>query len=143
MKLSVVLLSYNTRDLTEQALRSTIVALDGIESEVFVVDNASMDGSAEMVSEKFPDVNLYVNADNIGFSSGNNKALSKVCGSYVLLINTDTIVHRNAFKKMVDFLDKHPEAGAVGCKILNPDGTLQLDSRRGFPTPFAAFCKLS
>ena len=143
MKLSVVLLSYNTRDLTEQALRSTIVALDGIESEVFVVDNASIDGSAEMVSKKFPDVNLCVNADNIGFSSGNNKALSKVRGNYVLLINTDTIVHRNAFKTMVEFLDKHPEAGAVGCKILNPDGTLQLDSRRGFPTPFAAFCKMS
>ena len=143
MKLSVVLLSYNTRDLTEQALRSTFAALDGIESEVFVVDNASKDGSAEMVKEKFPNVQLLVNEENIGFSGGNNKALSKVCGNYVLLINTDTIVHRDAFKKLVEFLDAHPQAGAVGCKILNPDGTLQLDSRRGFPTPFAAFCKMS
>ena len=91
MKLSVVLLSYNTRDLTEQALRSTFAALDGIESEVFVVDNASKDGSAEMVKEKFPNVRLLVNEENIGFSGGNNKALSKVCGNYVLLINTDTV----------------------------------------------------
>ena len=143
MKLSVVLLSYNTRDLTEQALRSTLTALDGIQSETFVVDNASVDGSAEMIKEKFPEVTLIVNDKNIGFSGGNNKALSKVSGSYILLINTDTIVHRDAFKELVGFLDANPQAGAVGCKILNPDGTLQLDSRRGFPTPFAAFCKMS
>ena len=93
MKLSVVLLSYNTRDLTEQALRSTLTALDGIQSETFVVDNASVDGSAEMIKEKFPEVTLLVNDKNIGFSGGNNKALSKVSGSYILLINTDTIVH--------------------------------------------------
>ena len=143
MKLSVVLLSYNTRDLTEQALRSTLTALDGIQSETFVVDNASVDGSADMIKEKFPEVTLLVNDKNIGFSGGNNKALSKVSGSYILLINTDTIVRRDAFKELVGFLDAHPQAGAVGCKILNPDGTLQLDSRRGFPTPLAAFCKMS
>ena len=143
MKLSVVLLSYNTRDLTEQALRTTLTALEGIQSETFVVDNASVDGSVRMIKEKFPEVSLIVNDKNIGFSGGNNKALSKVSGSYILLINTDTIVHRDAFKELVGFLDAHPQAGAVGCKILNPDGTLQLDSRRGFPTPFAAFCKMS
>ena len=72
MKLSVVLLSYNTRDLTEQALRSTLTALDGIQSETFVVDNASVDGSGEMIKEKFPEVTLLVNDKNIGFSGGQN-----------------------------------------------------------------------
>ena len=72
-----------------------------------------------------------------------NVALRQVTGEYVLLINTDTIVRRDALHTMVEFLDAHPEAGACGCKILDPDGTLQLDSRRGFPTPLAAFCKMS
>ena len=143
MRLSVVFLSYNTRDLTKQALNSVLYAAECMEVEVFVVDNASVDGSADMVEEEFPQVKLIRNEDNVGFAAGNNVALQQVVGEYVLLINTDTIVRRDALLTMVDFLDAHPEAGACGCKILAPDGTLQLDSRRGFPTPVAAFCKMS
>ncbi|MBT6618972.1 MAG: glycosyltransferase, partial [Gemmatimonadetes bacterium] len=143
MRLSVVFLSYNTRDLTEQALRTVLDAAEGMAVEVFVADNASVDGSAEMVAEKFPQVKLIRNESNVGFAAGNNVALRRVVGEYVLIINTDTIVRRDTLSAMVDFLDAHPEAGACGCKILDPDGTLQLDSRRGFPTPLAAFCKMS
>ena len=143
MRLSVVFLNYNTRDLTRQALSSVLAAAEGLEVEIFVVDNASVDGSADMVAEEFPQVKLICNAANVGFAAGNNVALRQVTGEYALLINTDTIVRRDALRTMVEFLDAHPEAGACGCKILDPDGTLQLDSRRGFPTPLAAFCKMS
>jgi GT2 family glycosyltransferase len=143
MQLSVVLLSYNTRELTEQALRSVLAAVEDVEAEVFVVDNASVDGSADMVEEKFPQVHLLRNECNTGFAAGNNVALREVQGRYVLLLNTDTIVRRDTFKYLISFMEEHPQVGAVGCKILNPDGTLQLDSRRGFPTPIAAFCKMS
>ena len=143
MRLSVVFLSYNTRDLTRQALSAVLAAAEGLEAEIFVVDNASADGSADMVAEEFPQVKLIRNPANVGFAAGNNVALRQVVGEYALLINTDTIVRRDALRTMVEFLDAHPEAGACGCKILDPDGTLQLDSRRGFPTPLAAFCKMS
>ena len=143
MRLSVVFLSYNTRDLTEQALRTVLDAAEGVEVEIFVVDNASHDGSADMVAEKFPAVKLLRNEDNVGFAAGNNVALRQVVGEYVLIINTDTIVRRDTLRALAGFLDEHPEVGACGCKILDPDGTLQLDSRRGFPSPMAAFCKMS
>ena len=143
MRLSVVFLNYNTRDLTRQALSSVLAAVEGLEVEIFVVDNASADGSADMVAEEFPQVKLICNEANVGFAAGNNVALRQVTGEYALLINTDTIVRRDALRTMVEFLDAHPEAGACGCKILDPDGTLQLDSHRGFPTPLAAFCKMS
>ncbi len=143
MRLSVVFLNYNTRDLTRQALNSVLAAAEGLAVEIFVVDNASVDGSADMVAAEFPQVKLIRNAANVGFAAGNNVALQQVAGEYALLINTDTIVREDALRTMVAFLDAHPEAGACGCKILDPDGTLQLDSRRGFPTPLAAFCKMS
>ena len=141
--LSVVLLSYNTRDFTEGALRTVLEASAGLSVEVLVVDNASRDGSADMIAAKFPQVDLIRNPRNVGFSAGNNVALRRVRGRYVLLLNTDTIVRRDTLRRMVEFMDAHPEAGAVGCKILNPDGTLQLDSRRGLPTPMTSFCKMS
>jgi GT2 family glycosyltransferase len=143
MDLSVVLLSYNTREFTEGALRTVLEAADGLEAEVYLVDNASRDGSADMVEARFPRVKLLRNPRNVGFSAGNNVALRQVTGRHVLLLNTDTIVRRDTLRRMVEFMDSHPEAGAAGCRILNPDGTLQLDSRRGLPTPMAAFCKLS
>jgi hypothetical protein len=143
MDLSVVLVSYNTRDLLEQALRTALEAAAGLEVEVFVVDNASRDHSAKMVAEKFPQVKLIRSPRNLGFAGGNNLALRQVQGRHVLLLNTDTVVRRDTLRCLVGFLDAHPEAGAAGCKILNPDGTLQLACRRGFPTPMAAFCKVS
>lgn len=143
MDLSVVILSYNTRDLLAQTLRTVEDAVEGLAAEVIVVDNASRDGSAEMVEEQFPAARVIRNQQNIGFAAGNNVALRQVEGRHVLLLNSDTVVRRDTLRCLTAFLDEHPEAGAAGCKILNPDGTLQLSCRRGFPTPMAAFCKMS
>lgn len=141
--LSVVIPSYNTRDLMEQALRTVQEASGSIRVEVIVVDNASKDGSVEMVRQKFPDVVLICNERNLGFGGANNAAFARVRGRHVLLLNSDTIVRADSLQTMVAFMDAHPDAGAAGCRILNPDGTLQLDCRRGFPTPAAAFYKLT
>ena len=143
MDLSIVIPSYNTRELLEQALRTVMDAAEGLEVELLVVDNASRDGSAEMVASTFPQIELIRNEENVGFSAANNQALRRVKGRYVLLLNSDTIVRPDTLRCLVEFLDAHPHAGAIGCKILNPDGTLQLSCRRGPPTPMAAFCKMS
>ena len=142
MDLSVVILNYNVKSFLEQALRSTLAAMEGLDGEVYVVDNGSTDGSVEMVRASFPQVHLIANEENVGFARGNNIALVKCRGRTILLLNPDTVVHRDTLRVMVDFMDRHPEAGAAGCKILNPDGTLQLSCRRGFPTPGVAFFKI-
>ena len=141
--LTVVVPSYNTRDLMEQTLRTVLEASAGLQVEVIVVDNASRDGSAEMVEQNFPEIELIRNERNLGFAAANNIAFRRSRGRYVLLLNSDTIVRPDTLGCLVQFLDDHPEAAAAGCKILNPDGTLQLESRRSFPTPMAAFYKLS
>ena len=144
LDLSVVIPSYNTRELMEQALRTVQEASGGgLGVEIIVVDNASHDGSPEMVAESFPDVELIVNEANLGFAAACNQAFRRVRGRYILLLNSDTIVRPDTLRRLVEFLDQHPEAGAAGCKILNPDGTLQLESRRGFPTPAGALYKLA
>ena len=142
MDLSVVIVSYNVRRFLEQALRSVFAALEGLEGEVWVVDNASSDGSAQMVREQFPQVKLIANRENVGFARANNQAVERARGRYVLLLNPDTVVRQDTFRVMVRFMDEHPEAGAAGCKVLNPNGTLQLACRRGFPTPMVAFYKI-
>ena len=140
---SVVIPSYNTCDLMEQALRTVMEAAVDLEVEIFVVDNASSDGSPEMVKEKFPSVQLFCNTKNVGFAAANNAAFDHARGRHVLLLNSDTVVRPDTLRTLVTFLDDHPKAAAAGCKILNPDGTLQIDCRRGFPTPMAAFWKLA
>ncbi|MCY3735283.1 MAG: glycosyltransferase [Gemmatimonadaceae bacterium] len=141
--LSVVIPSYNTRELMEQALRTVDEASGGLRVQVIVVDNASRDGSQEMVEAGFPHVELIRNDRNLGFGGANNIAFGRVKGRHVLLLNSDTIVRADTLRTLVEFMDQHPEAGAAGCRILNPDGSLQLDCRRGFPTPSAAFYKLT
>jgi len=140
---SVVIPSYNTRDLMEQALRTVMEAAVDLEVEIFVVDNASSDDSVEMVRTSFPTVKLICNERNVGFAAANNIAFEQAAGRYVLLLNSDTVVRPDTLRTLVTFLDDHPKAAAAGCKILNPDGTLQIDCRRGFPTPMAAFWKLA
>ena len=141
--LSVVIPSYNTRDLMEQALRTVQEASGDLSVEVIVVDNASRDGSADMVAERVPEAELIRNERNLGFGGANNAAFARARGRHVLLLNSDTIVRPDTLSTLVSFMDEHPEAGAAGCRILNPDGSLQLDCRRGFPTPAAAFYKLT
>lgn len=142
MDLSVIIVNYNVRQFLENALSSIFRALEGLHGEVFVVDNASDDGSVEMVKAKFPAVRLIENPTNVGFARANNAALKLAQGRYLLLINPDTIVQEDTLKEMLRFLDEHPDVGLAGCKILNPDGTFQLACRRSFPTPWVAFTKI-
>ncbi len=140
--LSIIIVNYNVKEFLENALISIKKAIEGINAEIFVVDNASEDGSVEMVRQKFPDVHLIANTENLGFAKANNQALKLARGKYILLINPDTIVQEDTFKVLISFLESHPDCGMVGCKVLNPDGTLQLACRRSFPTPWVAFTKM-
>ena len=140
--LSIIIVNYNVKEFLENALISIKKAIEGINAEIFVVDNASEDGSVEMIKQKFPDVNLIANSENLGFAKANNQALKLAKGKYILLINPDTIVQEDTFRVLLSFLESHPECGMVGCKVLNPDGTLQLACRRSFPTPWVAFTKM-
>jgi hypothetical protein len=142
MDISVIIVNYNVRQFLENALLSIQRALAGLEGEIFVVDNASDDGSAEMVRSKFPGVRLIESRENIGFSRANNLALRQATGKFLLLINPDTIVQEDTIRVMMAFFGAHPEAGLAGCKILNPDGSFQLPCRRSFPTPWIAFTKI-
>jgi GT2 family glycosyltransferase len=131
--LSVCIVSWNTRADLRAALASVFAYAGEVALEVIVVDNASADGSAEMVRREFPAAQLIANRWNRGFAAGNNQALRRARGRYYLLLNSDTVVHAGAFAELVRFMDAHPDAGAVGPRILNPDNTLQYSCRR-FPT---------
>ena len=140
--LSVVIVNYNVCTFLEQALRSVERASAGLAVETFVVDNGSADGSAEMVRARFPDVRLIANEENVGFAKANNQAIREARGRHLLLLNPDTIVQEDTFHALLRFMAAHPEAGAVGCKILNPDGTFAPESRRAFPSPSVALYRL-
>ena len=141
MDISVIIVNYNVREFLSNALTSLGKSLEGFQSEIFVVDNASDDGSLEVIAKNFPHVHLIANTSNRGFAKANNQALVHTQGKYLLLINPDTLVQENTVRALVTFFETHEDAGMAGCKILNPDGTLQLACRRSFPTPWIAFTK--
>lgn len=143
MKLSIVIVNYNVRYFLEQCLRSVFKSLEGVAGEVFVVDNASVDGSVEMVRKKFPDVIVIANEKNVGFATANNQAIQISKGEYVLLLNPDTLVEEPCFQKIIRFMDQHPEAGGLGVKMVDGKGVFLPESKRGLPTPFVSFCKIS
>lgn len=133
MDLSIVIVNWNTRDLLRDCLESVWTQLEGIEAEVIVVDNASVDGSVDMVRDCFPQTRLVINRENRGFAAANNQGFDKSCGRYVLLLNSDTVVHGDVFARSVEYLDKNPRVGMMGCKVLNGDGSTQMTCSR-FPT---------
>ncbi|MEY3367034.1 MAG: hypothetical protein RI973_189 [Bacteroidota bacterium] len=141
MQLSVIIVNYNVQYFLEQALLSVRKAADGLEAEVFVVDNNSVDNSVAMVREKFPEVILVANQQNTGFSTANNQAIRQARGRYLLLLNPDTVVREDTFRKCLEFMDSHPEAGALGVRMIDGSGKFLPESKRGFPSPFVAFCK--
>lgn len=142
MKLSVVIVNYNVKTYLQQCLRSVLKALEGLEGEVFVVDNQSTDGSLEMVREEFPTVKLLANQENVGFSRANNQAIRASKGEYVLLLNPDTIVGEEVFHTVVRFMDRHGEAGGLGVKMVDGTGRFLPESKRGLPSPTVAFYKI-
>jgi GT2 family glycosyltransferase len=138
MLLSIIIVSWNTRALLDACLASVERELTGAmggldQAEVFVVDNASADQSAEMVAEKYPWVRLTANKDNRGFAAGNNQAFSISTGEYVLMLNPDTEVKPGALKTLIDFFADHPKAAVVAPQLLNTDGSIQRSCRQ-FPT---------
>lgn len=141
MELSVIVVSWNTCALLRRSLQSLFADISGIEAEVFVVDNASRDGSAVMVAGEFPQARLIANSDNYGFAKANNQAMKEAKGRYVLLLNPDTEVQPGAIKHLIKFLDEHKEAGIVAPQLLNSDGSIQR-SCRAFPTFAGMFFEL-
>ncbi len=139
---AVVIVNYNVCEFLEQALDSVARASAGLTVETFVVDNNSVDGSTAMVRERFPDVRLIANEANVGFGRANNQAIREARGRYLLILNPDTLVQEDTLRTLVAFMDAHPEAGAAGCQILNPDGTFAPESRRAFPTPAVALYRM-
>ncbi len=120
------------------AVRKAVVHLD---AEVFVVDNNSEDDSVQMVREKFSEVQLIANTENAGFSIANNQAIRRSKGEYILLLNPDTVIEEDTFEKCLSFMDAHPKAGGLGVKMIDGSGVFLPESKRGFPSPFVAFCK--
>ena len=142
MKLSVIIVNYNVRPYLTACLDSVQRALEGIESEVFVVDNHSDDDSVEVISRDYAWVHLINNRENLGFSKANNIAIRQAQGEYILLLNPDTVVAEETLKGVIDFMGQHPKAGGAGVRMHNADGTLAPESRRAIPTPFVAARKM-
>lgn len=130
MDLSVIIVSWNTRELLKKLLQSVFKYTDGIDFEIFVVDNASCDGSAEMVRNEFPGVHLIDNGQNLGFAKANNLALKRTVGKYVLFMNPDMEIRENVFKKMFDFMELRPETAISTCRLIYPDGSTQPNIKR-------------
>jgi len=142
MKLSVVIVSYNVRHYLDECLESVQKALEGVEAEVFVVDNASTDDTMSVLPQKYTWVRFIASEENLGFSRGNNIAIRQATGEYVLLLNPDTNVAEHTLREAVRFMDEHPQAGGAGVMMLNGDGTRAPESRRAIPTPWVSALKM-
>lgn len=143
MKLSVIIVNYNVKYYLEQTLCSVFRAGRNLDLEVWVVDNASTDGSQEYITARFPQVHYLYNEENVGFSRANNQAIRLSKGEFVLLLNPDTLIGEDVLEACVSFLEQNPQAGAVGVAMLKDDGGFAWESKRGVPTPFTSFCKMS
>lgn len=142
MLISVVIVSFNTKELLKDCLNSLESSIPQ-NSEIFVVDNASSDGTISMVKKDFPQIKLNTNKKNLGFSKANNLAIKKARGEFVLILNPDTVIVNNAIKTMIKFMQKTPSVGISTCRVELPSGRLDEDCRRHFPTPWRAFCHFS
>jgi O-antigen biosynthesis protein len=140
---SILIVNWNTGELLSNCIHSIADRTHGVNYEIIVVDNASTDGSAEMVRDRFPSAKLVESKENLGFVRGNNRALEEARGKYVLYLNPDTELKTNAVYGVASFLDANGEYGAAGCKILNADGSVQFTCARTFPSPFKQFCLLT
>jgi len=144
LDLSVIIVSYNTRRLLDECLASLQTAASPTNGlEIVVVDNASGDGSVDMVREKYPDVRLIASDENRGFSAANNLGVREANGRVLLFLNSDTVVSAEALVQPLDYLDAHPNVGAITVRLVYPNGERDPDNHRGFPTPWNALCHFS
>lgn len=144
MQLSVIILNYNVRYFLEQCILSVQKALEGIDGEIIVVDNASTDDSCEMMKDKFPNIKLIENATNLGFPKGNNIGVAQAKGEYICILNPDTVVAVDTFAKILNskFQIPNSQLGIIGCKLIDGTGNFLPESKRGVPTPWVAFTKI-
>jgi GT2 family glycosyltransferase len=142
MDLSIIIVNYNVKYFLEQCLHSVLNSSKKIKSEIFVVDNNSVDGSCMMIKEKFPMVKLIENKKNLGFARANNQAIKKATGKYILILNPDTVVEEDTFEKCLKFMESHKEAGSLGVKMIDGKGRYLPESKRSLPTPEVAFYKI-
>lgn len=143
MKISIIIVSYNVRHYLDQCLDSVTRAIQGLEAEIFVVDNKSCDMTVELLEVKYPNVCFIENSSNVGFAKANNQAIRKSTGEYILLLNPDTILGEDTLKAAISSMDTDKTIGGAGVKMLKHNGGFALESRRGIPTPWTAFCKMS
>ena len=150
MQLSIIIVNYNVKYFLEQCLQSVYAATEGIDAEVWVVDNNSTDGSVQMLRDKFPNVKLIANSDNPGFATANNQAIREILSGergsgsgYILLLNPDTLVQKDTFLTCLEFFESHPDCGGLSVKMINGEGHFLKESKRGFPSPATSFYKIS
>ena len=143
MQLSVIILNYNVRYFLEQCILSVQNALETIDGEIIVIDNNSSDDSCDMVRNRFPKVTLIQNNENVGFPKGNNIGVAQAKGEYICILNPDTVVAEDTFVKVLDFAQKQADLGVLGCKLIDGAGNFLPESKRGVPTPFVAFAKVT
>jgi len=141
-KVSIVIVSYNVCQLLDDCLQSVSKALEGIDGEIFVVDNNSSDGTVDALKPLHPAVRFIVNQENVGFARANNQAIRMSDSEYVLLLNPDTVVYEPTIRETLLFMDAHPEAGGAGVRMLTREGTPAPESRRAIPTPWVALLKM-
>ena len=144
MQLSVIILNYNVRYFLEQCVLSVQKALEGIDGEIIVIDNASSDDSCEMMKTKFPHIKLIENKENLGFPKGNNIGVVQAKGEYICILNPDTVVAEDTFKKILNsqLSTLNSQLGIIGCKLIDGAGNFLPESKRGVPTPWVAFTKI-
>jgi GT2 family glycosyltransferase len=142
MQLSVIIVNYNVKHFLEQCLYSVREAITGLEAEVIVIDNHSTDNSLAYLQPKFPGVRFIANTENSGFGKACNQGLALSGGKFILFLNPDTIVPEDCFRKCISFFDTHPDAGAIGIKMLDGSGKFLKESKRAFPSPFTSLYKL-
>ena len=140
--LSIIIVNYNVKEFLLNLLDSIQKATANLNIETIIVDNNSNDGSIPAVKLKYPHVIAIENKINVGFGAANNQGIEVSNGKYILFLNPDTLVNENTFSKLAEFLNQNDDVGLVGCKVLNPDGTLQLPCRRSFPTPWVSLTKV-
>lgn len=137
MELSIIIVNYNTKDITKACLQSLAKWREGGDWEIIMVDNGSTDGSREMFKE-YPDMKVILNKKNLGFAKANNKGIREAGGKYILLLNSDTEIRQDSIQTMLRFMDGHLKAGAATCRLELTDGSLDPACHRGFPTPWTS-----
>ena len=142
MELSIIIINYNVKFFLEQCLHTVLKAVSPIDAEIWVVDNCSSDGSLTYLKPRFPEVHFIENQKNIGFGAANNQALLACNGDYILFLNPDTLLPEDCITQCLDFIKTIPSFGALGIRMLDGSGNFLPESKRAFPSPVTAFCKL-